>query len=212
MKTKTLLEIEGWVVDLLNEVKFHSKGYDVYLGGGYLRDVYTKKDYKDVDVFLVPKEGCEEKYIHVPNNYDVLYDINCEWLDMKKRGVCNLKGLFPNKKSITGNLKKANTEVQFIVYDKVLTQEELCADMDITLNQIQWKVSVKRASNLYMCKCTESFYKAHEDKEITFAHMYDRYRMYRRLERMQEKFPDYTTTTPIEDLEDEYCDGGSLNY
>lgn len=211
------MEIESWVRDLLLEVSFNMKGYDVYLGGGYLRDLYCNLDYKDLDIFLVPNGEKKGIRPYKPKGYFELYTKECDNDDMSERGVAGLIG-FRFKSTYKDSdgfdtidesvdYKQANTELQYIIYeDNVINSiEDLCEDMDMTINQVMWVPDV--ASNT--CYCTENFIYGHKCGYIDFSHEYDEVRMYCRQKRMQEKFPHYIcldniylSSSQIEELHD----------
>lgn len=94
MKTVEI-NIQKYVEDLLNEVSENVKGYDVYLGGGMLRDRYCGLPYKDIDIFLVPNGEDKQIVPYQPKGYGISYTKSCEGNDdMAKRGVGALMGLY----------------------------------------------------------------------------------------------------------------------
>lgn len=193
--------LEDDVQQFLETVSEITEGYDVYLGGGYLRDLYYNelqwgihKDIydmsgwdlfvepltpKDIDLFFVPKEGATEKTIPVlPKTY-INYDkAASEIPDMQERGVARVRGMFVP--ALT------TSDVQFIVYDKIMTHEELTGDMDVGICQVMYSLQDK---TFY---ATEAFYDGHDNEEIEMLHTFDFVRMGKRLARMQDKFPDYS--------------------
>lgn len=194
------IKIESWVHDLLLEISLNMKGYDVYLGGGYLRDLYCNLDYKDLDIFLVPNGEKKGVRPYKPKGYFELYTKECDNDDMSERGVAGLVG-FRYKIKMDCDLvdynpsKQDMTEIQYIIYEDDVIDgiEELCVDMDMTINQVMWEPDV--ASNT--CYCTEDFIDDHRRGYIDFSHKYDEVRMYCRQKRMQEKFPHYTCLDDI---------------
>ena len=197
---KVEIKIEDWVRELLLEIKENVKGYDIFLGGGYLRDIYCKLDYKDLDIFLVPSGEKKGISPYKPKGYFELYTKDCEESDdMQVRGVAGLIGFrrktlsnqdltIPNMLNYKTTIQDT-TELQYIIYeDGVIADiEELAEDMDMTLNQVMWEPS----SESDVCICTEEFLKAHRGGWIEFAHEYDELRMYSRQKLMQDKFPSY---------------------
>lgn len=189
------IKIEDWVRELLLEIKANMKGYDVYLGGGYLRDLYCDLNYKDLDIFLVPNGEKKGVRPYKPKGYFELYTKECDNDDMSERGVAGLIG-FKHKIKIEGDTvdhtpsKQDITEIQYIIYEEGVIEgiEELCEDMDMTINQVMWVPDTK--SNT--CYCTLEFLSDHKLKLINFSHEYNEVRMYCRQKRMQEKFPLYT--------------------
>lgn len=206
-------EIEGDVKEFLEEIVADTKGYDVYLGGGYLRDKYVLMKTegnifspKDIDLFFVPKEGeeihilpiIEKTYINYDKRQDEVPD------DMKKRGIYRLRGMYAPSLYTT-------KEVQFIVYDKPLTIEELAADMDCNVNQVMVCAST------YEEYCTEAFLEGHEEKCIELLHTFDEDRMKERLIRMQKRLNSYELRTHLLLEEEDYVEyekkperGGSM--
>ena len=186
------IKIEQSVAKLLREVASHVKGYDVYLGGGYLRDSYCGLPYKDIDIFLVPNGKDKALLPYTPRGYGQSYAKCCEeHEDMRKRGVEALIGLYDRN--------KAAHEVQYIIYDKPMTIRELSEDMDMTINQVMWNpICNVKEDNMYTCEATEDFVDDHSYGELRFTHWYDKVRMYCRLKRMTEKFPSYSVYEEIE--------------
>jgi hypothetical protein len=172
------IEIPQWVQDLLGDVTLNTKGYDVYLGGGLLRDSYCDLPFKDIDIFLVPNGEDKQLVPYTPKGYGISYTKDCEDNDdMSKRGVGALIGMYDRN--------KASKEVQYIIYDKPMTQEELVDDMDIGINQVMWKHGED------LCMASDDFVIDHNIEYITFYHEYNPKRMWSRLQRMIIKFPEY---------------------
>lgn len=193
------LKLPEDVLDFLKEVDDLTKGYDIYLGGGCVRDLYYNElkrkehyeaykydDYnlfitpltpKDIDLFFVPNGLHVQELPTIPRSY-VNYDKSAEEIsDMEERGVARVRGLFVPKLDIS--------DVQFIVYKDFMSQQQLAKDMDIGLNQVM--MSVKTGEMF----ATEDFYKGHEDEYIEMLHTFDFVRMAKRVARMKAKFPDY---------------------
>ena len=189
------------VLDFLEEVSQKSQGYDIYLGGGYIRDLYARTygstyaedlEPKDVDVFVIPKEMGEHipRKLHLPaKGYTNFIKEAWEIPDMEERGV----------KSVTGTWYKtlSTSNVQFIEYKEPMTMLELAADMDMTINQCMY--SVERENFVF----TQGFLDDHENEIIRCDHVYDTVRMYKRFVRMEDKFWWYDTVgKPDLDWED----------
>ncbi len=168
---------------LFSAVLSDTTGYKVYLGGGYVRDLYFNvvnegddMNPKDVDLFFVPN-GEKEKLPTIVKSY-VNYDkSSSEMPDMEERGVDSVRGLF---------VPWLDTkEVQFIVYKNKMTQEELAADMDCNINQVM--ICLESDERF----ATNEFIEGHANEEIEMLHKFNFMRMGKRLARMSNKFPDY---------------------
>ena len=178
------LKLPEDVLDFLKEVDDLTKGYDIYLGGGAIRDLYynelNRPHYlipKDIDLFFVPNGLHVQELPTIPRSY-VNYDKSADEIpDMEERGVARVRGLFVPKLSIS--------DVQFIVYKDFMSQRELAKDMDVNICQVM--MSVKTGEMF----ATEDFYKGHEDEYIEMLHTFDFVRMAKRVARMKAKFPDY---------------------
>lgn len=189
------------IKDFLDELLGRTEGYDVYLGGGYLRDVYWNllnikglhfvhgkwwgqgleyevvKNPKDLDIFFIPQVDAVSFELPVlPKTY-VSYDTMAEDIPNVRENVKRVRGLF--------NASLSTCDIQFIVYDKPMTMKMLSEDMDCNLNQAMYCPMTK------LSYCTNAFYNSHEDKTIEMLHEFEVERMYSRLKRMQSKFPDY---------------------
>lgn len=137
------------VKQLLREIEEKSEGYNVYLAGGYLRDLYhevASYDWshnifdimftpKDIDVIFIPTFGAKEFSLPTIERSYVNYDKPAKDIseDMAARGVTQLRGLFVPKLT--------TSDVQFIVYGKHMTRQEVAADMDCGINQVVWNES-----------------------------------------------------------------------
>ncbi len=176
------------ILDFLSLVQDLAEGYDVYLGGGYLRDRYYNEFYvdkgildhllipKDLDIFFVPKEGAQTKTIPViPKTY-INFDIHGD----------DVKDVRPNVKRVMGIFNKnlSVCDVQFIEYKTPMTGHELARDMDMNINQIM----LRSDGQAFM---TKDFVLSHENKVLEFKHEFTFDRMASRLNRMQNKFPAY---------------------
>ncbi|MCP4991932.1 MAG: hypothetical protein GY928_39545, partial [Colwellia sp.] len=180
------------------------KGYDVYLGGGCLRDTYVGIGFKDIDIFLIPNGEEKQLVPYTPKGYAISYTKSCEDSeDMKARGVGALVGMYYRKRpDNTEDTKKFQVsvsdlmlkpedvpqwraEVQYIIYDHYMHQYELAEDMDIGINQIMWKHGEG------YCIASRYFTLDHGAEVIQFYHTYNPKRMYSRLKRMRDKFEDY---------------------
>tara|TARA_R110000850_G_C9927482_1_gene461881 strand:+ start:655 stop:1302 length:648 start_codon:yes stop_codon:yes gene_type:complete len=191
--------IAGDIKELLKGIQEEVIGkFTVYLGGGLLRDGYCGKTPKDVDIVFIPhlgNEGIEVSYL--PKKFYCNYNKRVSEMsntsDMQARGVTQVVGLF--------NSRLSTPEVQFIVYEKHLTMEELAADFDINICQVVWSP----LEDVFYA--TDAFIKGHKRKIIECLHDYDKVRTYDRYCRMEAKFSDYqvvgkpsSSVLPFEDL------------
>lgn len=155
--------------------------FNVYIIGGYLRDKACGKEPKDLDIALIPKEGKPLQANYIPDKCYVNYNKFIRDIkgteDLQKRGVYQIVGMF--------NRKLSTSDIQYIVYDKYMTREEVASDMDMGLAQIVW---CPEDDTIY---ATQNFIDDNVHKVIKCYHEYDADRMYRRYERMKAKFPDY---------------------
>ncbi len=162
------------------------KEFDVYIGGGYLRDKLNDKPVKDLDLFFVPKEGFEGREVsYTPAKTYTMYNKRVNDLlsnsDMKERGVQQVIGLFCSSLS--------TVDVQFIVYQKNMTIEELAEDYDFNVNQVVWSpTNPVYNQGLYF---TKAYWDGHKDFTLECLKEYGEERMYVRWQRMKSKFPDY---------------------
>lgn len=210
------IEIKQDVKDFLFGISSKLRDFNVYLVGGYLRDMYIKperfsldslywKAPKDVDIVLIPKgniiynvpiecaEGCFITYIKKAS----------EISDMEGRGVHKLIGL--------RNHKLSTPDIQFIIYGKHLTQQQIAEDMDMNIVQAVW--SPENDTTLV----TDDFVKGHEDKVIECLHTYDQKRTFSRYERMEKKLkgynsvgkPEFSKKEKVEIRKTHYNRGGS---
>lgn len=170
------------VVELLQEVQHNMPEFNVYLGGGFLRDIYCGLTPKDIDIFLVPLDGVPwDGREYIPVNSMVTYRKSTDDIeiapDMRARGVQKLVGLW---------CKKLETkDVQYIIYDKYLTQIQLSDDFDFNVCQITYDP----ISN--WVDVSNAFLLGHEEKELECLHTYCEERTLARYERMESKFPEY---------------------
>mgnify|MGYP003133353356 CR=1 FL=1 len=201
MKTNLKDLIPQDVLNFLDNILTKTKGYDVYLGGGFLRDIYYNKlnDLnpewyypsshtqprvpKDLDIFFIPKvnEVVQELPV-LPKTY-INYDIAAIDIPDVRENVKHVRGLF---------MKTLSTrDIQFIVYDKSMSMKALAEDMDISINQVMYHPESELG---YM---TDAFTNSHEDKTIELLHEFETSRMIARIKRMEKKFPDYTLVHEI---------------
>ena len=202
------------VLDFIKKLEDNTKGYNIYLAGGYLRDLYVTAgkwednlvsmffEPKDIDLVFIPNGETAKQLPTVERSY-VNYDKEASLIseDMAARGVSHLRGLF---------VPELNTsDVQFIVYDKQLTIKEVAEDMDLGINQVMYNLSQGWWH-------TEYFENNHKNKIIKFYHEFDEARMVDRIVRMKRKFPEYFVDSNLE-WEDKYEDpeyqperGGSM--
>lgn len=154
--------------------------YDVYVAGGYLRDMlHGNGNPKDIDIVLIPKEEGHELIIQDSDWFVAITTLNCEYMeDMIERGACSL---------VMGFCPVMCKESQLIVYGKHLTALELAADFDFSVNQVVM-------SPEGVITCTELFTKDHKDKLLRQTKTYRAERMAERLERMKMRLPDYKET------------------
>lgn len=180
------------VLDFLHEVQRKSVGYDVYLGGGYLRDLYysslnnTYKEPKDIDLFFIPKNNNKSVIRETPviPKTMVTYDVSSD----------EIKDMRENVERVIG-LKNYNTtpqEVQLIFYKQHMTHQELVKDMDCNICQIMYHIESDKMVHSY------DFFLGHKEKVIKMLHTFEQNRMYSRLKRMMEKFPNYSLVHNID--------------
>ena len=191
------------VLEILQEIVSNTKGYRVYLGGGFLRDLYVDRGLqpKDIDVFFVPLPDHPEYFIHdTPALADFKYRMDTtDSISMYKRGVVRLIGF--NTPSLS------TKEMQYIIYGKFLTGMELAQDMDAGINQVMYDVLTKEFI------FTSNFGLDHSLKVIQLLHKFEKHRMIERYDRMQAKFPDYVCIgkPTFEDIYDDSDYGGGSN-
>lgn len=191
------VRVEWDVRQFLLKVVEACPDFDIYLGGGYLRDSYyslknnTLFEPKDIDIFFVPKDGIEKDVpvAAAESTFVKYHKAAADISDMEERGVSSLTGLSVHYLS--------TKEVQFIVYKQFMTQEQLVLDMDMNVNQIMWKPSEHGSTVL----ASDYFVLGHAEKLIICHHKYDETRMYYRYERMKEIFPTYKVTGQPEEPE-----------
>ena len=170
--------------EFIRDIQNNLKGiFEVYLGGGTLRDLYCNKEIKDTDIFFIPCDGVAKNISYIPAKCYINYNKSTADLtdtsDMKERGVRQVVGLF--------NSKLTPCDIQFIVYDKKLTALDLAEDLDMGINQIVWSATEDKITY------SPNFIDGHSDRVIECLHNYDEVRQYHRYQRMLNKFPDYTT-------------------
>lgn len=152
-----------------------------YLAGGYLRDMTAGLTPKDIDIMVTPNARAN---FDADDMADVLSDSDfseekaitqgCDYMaDMSDRGV---KGLFIG--SWLGN------DVQFILYQKNLSQDQVSLDMDIGICQI----SMNSDGDIVE---SENFVNDFADGVVRVYHDYDIGRRIDRVNRMLVKFPTF---------------------
>lgn len=195
------LELPDDVLSFLDTVASNTKGYNVYLGGGYLRDKYYNEltlrshkevygdnsdfnhcvgilEPKDLDLFFVC-DGTSDKQLPTIEKSYINYDKSSEDIpDMQERGVERVRGLFVPALS--------TSDVQFIVYHKEMSIGELVEDMDCNINQVMYD-PVNKTTNV-----SDNFIDGHDNEYIEMLHYFDYIRMAKRVHRMSLKFPDYS--------------------
>ena len=198
------------VLLFINEIARKSKGFDVYLGGGYLRDLYYNhingysgkrvwEDFhlgrgieeqpikpKDIDLFFIPNGNVMGSLPILPKMY-INYDVMAEDIPNVRENVKQVRGVF---------LKELSTcDIQFIVYDKPLTISGLAQDMDCNINQVMYH---PLTDTQYL---TLDFIQGHKEKVVKMMHVFEQERMFGRVQRMMKKFPDYSIEhgIPLED-------------
>lgn len=176
------IELPDDLLLFLDDVASMAKDFNVYLGGGYLRDLFCGLTPKDVDIFFVPKDHNYLRFVYVPQHCYVNYrrDSGSMSEDLQARGVFEVTGLM---------VKDLSTkDVQYIVYrdDDLGVIEDVAEDMDMNICQIMY--DVKSGD----CFATDAFIEGHRNQTIECLSDYDEVRMWHRYERMAAKFPDYT--------------------
>lgn len=177
---KSTISVPEDIKNLLKELSDHNPDYNVFLVGGYLRDRFTDKPIKDVDIVFTPKQVYTTPAVnYVPAGGYVNYRLQSREmsLDLQSRGVTEVTGLFFGKLS--------TTDVQYIVYQNPLSLYQVCEDMDMNICQIAYCPIRDEV------EFTESFWKGHQGKYIKCMIDYDEERTFYRYERMKIKFPDY---------------------
>jgi hypothetical protein len=173
-------EIPKDILELCERIEKATVGYDVYLAGGFLRDLeYGNNTPKDVDLFFVPNgvEGLKhspvwETWMPLP-----VYDYCNPTQDMKDRGV--------NRVVCFVNYQLSTPEVNYIVYDYGMSMEELARDFDMGINQIAYDIKNK---TFYR---SDKYVEHHEQQVIECLHKFSHERTWQRYQRMKAKFPDY---------------------
>ncbi|BAV80817.1 hypothetical protein [Vibrio phage RYC] len=180
------------LTNLLEELEKSSRGYDIYLGGGYLRDEFCNENRfsldeklrkpKDIDIFLVPRP---EEFLAFPvvRLSLISFDTN----------TTKLAKVRPNIQRIVGIDDHAVVprSVQLIEYKEYMTMEEVAEDMDCNINQVMYSHKEQRAY------ATPEFYKGHTFKQIEMMAEFEESRMIERILRMKRKFPEYEMINDI---------------
>lgn len=172
------------VLKLMRHIESQDSSWRLYIGGGYLRDTEHGVTPKDVDVMVVPDDSLtfSDDFYDLVNTQDELkvekcFVDECQYMsDMTKRSVSGLI------------MCEFNGEpLQFIIYGKKLSQEELTLDMDINICQITCD-----SSGLLFT--SENYIDGFKNKEIKVLHDYSEKRKHARVQRMLEKYPDFKHT------------------
>lgn len=188
------------VAELLSKIEAVCPQFFVVLGGGYLRDTYTGRTPKDLDIFLVPRFNPETHTEHLSSNgltpewQEVVYD-NLKKANMIDSDALMLTGECPaeyvegmaNRGLLwifMGYSKDCDMEAQVILYDHQMDAEALAHDFDFTINQ------VARLTNGKVI-CSDEFITDHANKRLVNTNKDDEQRCKDRLARMIAKFPDY---------------------
>jgi hypothetical protein len=185
-----MIKIPEDVAMLLVDIAKMNPNYEVYLGGGYLRDLYCGLIPKDVDVFFSPiNNNYNLDYLSLkrlplqpyPNTLKHIYTKSTTsrgWnKNMTDRKICRLVGL--------QSLLISPNQVQYITYSECFSQQEITLDFDMNICQITWHP----LTNKFWW--SDEFVEGHKRKYIECLHQYDSIRMWHRYERMESKFPDY---------------------
>ena len=195
------IQVPADVDALLKKIEAACDQYFVVLGGGYLRDKYTGRTPKDLDIFLVPRFNPETSMAAHPGFlgagpewqevvYDKLKQANLVNSDaMRITGECPAEYVegMANRGLLwifMGHSEDCNMEAQIIIYDHQLDAEALTHDFDFTINQV-----VRMTNGKVLC--SEEFVSDHEAKRLVNTNQDNEQRCKDRLARMVAKFPDY---------------------
>ena len=160
------------------------------LAGGALRDYYTGRTPKDLDIVFTPlfdnlPESFDQKgrlTVFQPPALVKTYVNYCRSTvdipDIRERGVDVVIGIY--------NSHLPTTDIQYIVYDKYMSAMEVAEDMDCSINQVVFPAGSTLAV------APTAFVESHTNKTIECVHKFDVLRMHDRYDRMKAKFPDYT--------------------
>lgn len=156
-----------------------------YVAGGFLRDTMNNIKPKDVDIMVAPQNDIFDAFDLslglMRTEFHVVKELleECQYMpDMQTRGV---EGL------ITGEYN--GVDVQFILYNKNLTQQQVTGDMDINLCQI----TMNSAGDIYE---TDNFVRGFADSVISLHHTYSEKRVKQRFDRMLAKYPTFSIEDP----------------
>jgi len=173
--------------NVFEDILKYSKGYDIYLAGGAIRDLVASEvsgeayKPKDLDFLLVPVGDVQELPM-LPKSF-IKFNFNtADMPDTARRGVKQVVGM---------TSLRVVQECQFIVYEKYMTASELASDMDCNVNQV-----VMNLSN-YEVTMTEDFKEGHTNKVIKLLHTFDEDRMIERLQRMSKRLKGYRVESDI---------------
>ena len=180
-------KVKKYLLDLQQAVQGK---YRVMLAGGALRDYYTNRVPKDLDIVFVPLvDDLPEMYdqkgrttVFQPPALVKTYVNYCRSTidipDIRSRGVDVVVGVY--------NSHLPTTDIQYIVYNKYMSAMDVAEDMDCSINQVVFPAGSQLAI------CPAAFVQSHTDKVIECVHKFDVLRMHDRYDRMKAKFPDYT--------------------
>jgi hypothetical protein len=169
------------VLDLCEQIQKATIGYNVYIGGGYLRDLDKGFTPKDIDIFFIPLKFKNPEYIPLVSDIvglgKLVYDYTHLTQDMKDRGV--------ERVICFANDVLSTTEINFIVYDHYKSGYDLAADMDFGVNQIMYDIETSALIT------TTGYEYAHSRCILECLNKFSKERMYKRYQRMKAKFPTY---------------------
>lgn len=196
------IEVPHKVQKYLRDLQQSVQGmYRVMLAGGALRDYYTGRTPKDLDIIFIPLTNCLNKMydqkgretVFQPPALRKTYVNYCRSTidipDIRERGVDVVIGIYNSSLPVT--------DIQYIVYDRYMSDMEVAKDMDCTINQVVLPAGGK------LSVAPEEFVYAHDNKIIECVHKFDVLRIHDRYNRMKAKFPDYTEVGKPELSEDD---------
>lgn len=197
---RTIIQVPTDVIEFVQGIAKANPvlaSHHVFIGGGYVRDIFTGKQPKDIDIFFVPQSGIHsyQRVLYVPAGTYVNYRLDSQGMPdgLHDRGVFEVTGLF--------NSKLSTTELQYIVYKEPYFNEDVYAlakDMDMNICQIMLNVNTLEAY------CTQAFVDGHLMKQIKCESNDSGERKYHRFRRMAEKFPDYELIGAPKDIPPEW--------
>ncbi|ATN93488.1 hypothetical protein [Pseudoalteromonas phage J2-1_QLiu-2017] len=179
------LPVNDVVKDIIERIKDYNPDFDVYIAGGYLRDLYCGKEfYSDVDIFLSPKDNAKRTVV-IPAEYQADDNFNFDAsgnTDLSYRGIGEIKAF---KVHYLGGGFPVDAEVQLIMYNRPMSVKEICFDMDYNVNQIVYD------THFHKTFVSSAFKEAFDKKILVNLHDYDIKRKFERASRMAAKFPDF---------------------